>query len=190
MATASAKNKCVICQKERSEVRCEYCFQTFCYKHLIDHRQEVDKTFDEIQMNHDEIRQTLNEQIADATKHYLVKQIDQWELDSIAVIQRTARECRQKVLVQIDEHLENLEARLTQLTDEIREAHRENDWNENNINQLKQEFTHLRTKLNQVPSILIQEDSKPFIKKITVFSTEGNHLFYRENNLCNIFPFQ
>ena len=57
--------------------------QIFCFNHLTDHRQELSQQLDEIEINRDIFRQTLNEQINNPKKHSLIKQIDQWEEDSI-----------------------------------------------------------------------------------------------------------
>src|SRR5690348_2978021 len=62
MATATGKARCVICEKEKSTLRCEGCLQTFCYNHVADHRQQLSKQFDEIEVTRDLFRQTLTEQ--------------------------------------------------------------------------------------------------------------------------------
>jgi hypothetical protein len=93
MATITDKSQCVICERERSAVRCEGCFQIFCHNHFNEHRQEFSKNFDEIEINREEFRRTLNEQKIDPTKHSLIKQIDKWESDSITIIQQTATKC-------------------------------------------------------------------------------------------------
>ncbi len=94
MATATGKAQCLICGKEKSAVRCEGCSQAFCFNHLNDHRQQLNQQMDEIEINRDLFRQTLNEQINDPEKHFLIKQIDKWEFDSIKIIQNTAKQCK------------------------------------------------------------------------------------------------
>jgi chromosome segregation ATPase len=176
MATTAGKSQCVICRKERSAVRCEGCFQIFCYNHLNDHRQELNKIFEEIETNRDVFRQTLNEQKTDPKNHSLIKQIDQWESNSIAIIQQTAQECRERVLEQRDEHFKQIEINLTKLTNEIREVRQENDFNENDLNRLKEKLTQLGKELDQIPNVSMQEDSRSFIKKISIVASPSNHL--------------
>jgi hypothetical protein len=55
MATVTGKARCIICEKERSAVRCEGCLQIFCFNHLNDHRQEFNRELDEIEMIHQNI---------------------------------------------------------------------------------------------------------------------------------------
>ena len=50
MATSTIKNRCIICDKEKASFRCEGCLQTFCNKHCNDHRQELSKQLDEIEV--------------------------------------------------------------------------------------------------------------------------------------------
>ncbi len=86
MTTATGKSRCITCGKEKSAVRCEGCLQTFCFSHLNDHRQELSVQFDDIEVNRDLLRQILIEQTTNPNNHSLIKQIDQWEEDSIRKI--------------------------------------------------------------------------------------------------------
>jgi chromosome segregation ATPase len=174
MATTTVKSQCVVCKKGRSAVRCEGCFQIFCYNHLNEHRQELGKTLDEIEINRDEFRQTLNEQKIDPKKHSLIKQIDKWESDSIAIIQQTAAKCRERILEQTDKYFKQIEINLTKLTDQMREIRQENYFNEIDLNQLKKKLTQLRKELDQLPNVSMQEDSGSLIKKISIVTSLGN----------------
>jgi len=49
MATATNKPYCVTCGKERIAYKCEGCLQSFCFNHLAEHRQQLDKQFDELE---------------------------------------------------------------------------------------------------------------------------------------------
>jgi hypothetical protein len=189
MATTTNKSQCSICQKERSAVRCEGCFQIFCYDHLNDHRQELSKILDEMEMNRDEFRQTLNEQIIDPKKHSLIKQIDQWELDSIALVQQTATKCREGILEKTGEHFKQMEIQLTELTDRMIQIRRENDFNEIDIEQLKGKLIKLGKKLDQISNVSIQEDLKPLIKQISIVSSSGNTTIFDRNNSIVIFSY-
>ena len=83
MATANSKARCVICGKEKATLICGGCSQDFCYKHLGDHRQELSKELDDIEVTRDLFRQTFNEQISDPEKHSIIKQINTWERFSL-----------------------------------------------------------------------------------------------------------
>jgi hypothetical protein len=42
--------------------KCGGCLKDFCYNHLLEHRQELNKQLDEIEINCDLIRQSINQQ--------------------------------------------------------------------------------------------------------------------------------
>jgi hypothetical protein len=168
MSSATGKGHCVTCGKEKSAVRCEGCQQLFCFPHLTDHRQELSVQLDDIEINRDFFLQTLNEQTTNPTKHSLIKQIDQWEDESIIKIQRTAKECRELVLQHTTGHIHQIEVNLTKLTDQLRQTRKENDFNEMDLQQLKQKLIQLTEELDKPSNISVQRDSTSFINKITV----------------------
>src|SRR5437764_345598 len=98
MATATGKARCVTCGKEKSSYKCGKCSQEFCFNYLTDHKQELSKQFDELEINRDIFRQTLTEHTIHPQKQSLIQQIDKWEHDSINKIQQIADEARQIVL--------------------------------------------------------------------------------------------
>jgi hypothetical protein len=105
MATSIIKNHCIICGKEiKALCKCEGCSQTFCFNHVDDDRQQLNKQLDEIEVTRDLFRQTLTEQTLDRQKHPLIEQINQWEEDSIDKIKQIAEEARQSIIKYTNEH--------------------------------------------------------------------------------------
>ena len=90
MATVPVKNLCAICYKEKASLKCEGCSRIFCYDHVSNHRQQLDKQLDEIEITRDLLRQAITEQTAEPQKHSLIQQIDKWEHDSINKTRQTA----------------------------------------------------------------------------------------------------
>ena len=168
MASGTSKAYCVKCRKERATLKCAGCSQDFCFDHLTDHRQDLGSQLDDIEMNRDLFRQTLNEHMNDPKKHLLIKQIDQWEEDSIYKIRQTAEHCRQLVLQHTNEHLNEIEINLNKLTNQLRETRKENDFNEIELNQFKQKLEELAQELNKPRNISIQHDCSLFINQISV----------------------
>jgi hypothetical protein len=62
---------------------------------------------------------------------------------------------------------------LSKLTDQMREIHQENDFNEIDLKNLKQKLTQLEKQLDQISNVSIQEDSEIFIKKISIAISSG-----------------
>jgi len=178
MTTATGKARCITCGKKKSAVRCEGCLQIFCRIHLTDHCQELSQQLDEIEINRDLFRQTLNEQTNDRQKHFLIKQIDKWEKGSIQKIQQTAEECRQILHQHTTKHFNQIEINLTKLTDQLRQIRQENDFNEIDLKYLQQKLTELEKELDQPLNISIQQDSTSLINKISIVVSSGKCFNY------------
>ena len=174
MATSTGKRRCVICEKEKSAVRCEGCLQIFCRIHFNDHCEELSRQFDEIEATRDVFRQNLTEQINDPDKLVLIRRIELWKKQSIEVIEKTAEECKEKVRQYVNEHFKMIELKLSKVTDELREIRKENDFNEMDLKELKEKFVKLEEELGAMANISLRQDSTSFINKISVLmGTEG-----------------
>ncbi len=169
MATTTS-NTCVICGKGKATLKCGGCQQDFCYNHVINHRQELNKQLDEIEVNRDVFRQALTDQNTDSKKHVLIKQIDKWERESINKVRQTAEEARQTVVQHTMEHTVQIEIKLNKLTDELREGRVENDFFEIDLKQWKEELRRLTEELARPPNIKLQQDSVSIVNQIYVNS--------------------
>ena len=169
MATAVNKTRCSICGKEKATFRCAGCLEEFCNKHLVEHRQQLHKQLDEIELNRDLFRQSLTEHIQKPNiNNTLVQQINKWERDAIKKIQQTAEEARQIVLKKTSISIHQFEIKLNKLTDQLRESRDEDDFNEINLHQFQEELKQLTNELSKPSNISIREDSTPFISKLVV----------------------
>jgi hypothetical protein len=178
MAIATSRVHCIKCRKENATLKCSGCSQDFCYNHLTNHRQELSVQLDDIEVSRDVFRQTLTEQTTNSKKHPLIKQIDKWEEDSMRKIQQTAKECRYLILQCITEHINQTEVNLDKLTDQLRYIRQENDFDEIDLQELKQKLTQLTEELDRSSNISIQYDSESFINKISVVISSRKYLNY------------
>ena len=164
-AATTGKSHCAICGKERRTVLCDGCLQTFCYNHLNDHRQELSKQLDEVEVTRDLFRQSLTEQTSQPRKHTLMKEIDEWERDSIKKIQDTAEEARQQLFHHITGHIQDIETRLSELTDQLRTSRQDNDFIETDLHQWKEELQRLKEELSKPPNITLRRNTIPLVTK-------------------------
>jgi hypothetical protein len=178
MATPTGRGECKICGKERRAVKCEGCSQIFCFDHLPVHRQQLSDELNEIETNRDIFRQTLNEHTDNPEKHSLIQQIDQWEKDSIKKIKRTAKECRQLLLQHSTENIYRIEAKLADLTEQIRQIRKEDDFNEIDLRQFKQKLVKLTKQLDQPSNVSILQDSTSLIKNISVALSSRKFVYH------------
>jgi hypothetical protein len=172
--TTATTNTCAICGKGKATLKCGGCQQDFCYNHVTNHRQELNKQLDEIEVNRDVFRQTLTDQTTDSENHVLIKQIDKWERESINKVRQTAEEARQTVLQHTKEHTARIEIKLNKLTDELRVGRLENDFFETDLKQWKEELTRLTEGLARPPNIKLQQDSVSIVNQIYV-NVISNH---------------
>ncbi|CAF0715462.1 unnamed protein product [Adineta steineri] len=176
MTTVAAKARCVTCGKEKSTVRCDGCSQPFCYNHLVDHRQQLSKQLDEIEVSRDLFRQTLTDQSAKPENQTLIKQVDQWEQDSITKIRQTANEARKLLLKHTSKYLSEIETKLNILTEQLRESRAENDFVEADLQRWNKQLTEMNNELVKPSTIKIQHSSTPLITTIHVNVSVSSHL--------------
>jgi hypothetical protein len=98
--------------------------------------------------------------------------------DSIRTIQQTANEFRQLVLQYSTEHIQPIEINLNKLTDDIRQIRNGNDFNEIDLQQLKQKLTKLIEEFDKPLNISIQRNSSQFINKISVVVSDLIRLYF------------
>ena len=168
MATANRRNLCVKCNKEKAILNCEGCSQKFCYNHFDDHRQELNKQMDELEVIRDIIREKITEEITEPRKHAVIELIDQWEKDSINKIRQTADEARQLLQKHTAEHVAKNEVHLNKLTCLLQQGRQQNDFIETDISEWKEELTQLTQQLAKPSNIKLQQDSISLVNKIYV----------------------
>jgi hypothetical protein len=182
MATATARINCVTCGKERSTFKCGGCLQDYCFNHLTEHKKELSKQLDNIEVNRDLFRQTLTEHTSQPQKHALIQEIDQWERNSIKIIQQTAEEARQAVFKYTIGHAKELETKLNKLTDQLRESREENDFFETDLHLWNEELIRLTEELLKPSNISLRQENIPLVTKISIDAISGKY----ENNITSL----
>ena len=120
--TATSKATCVLCEKIKVTYICEGCAKRFCIEHLLQHRTNIEQEFDQLQNDHDQLRQQINDLKCDS-KPFLLE----------------------------------IEQKLNRLAAQMKDIHRENQFNETDSNDFKQRLTKLEQELNQSRNLSIQQ---------------------------------
>jgi len=171
MATSTSKKApCATCGKVTGMFTCRGCQKDFCTRHVAEHRQELGKQMDELTLNHDRFRQNLMEQTTEPRLDPLMKQIDEWEQQSIDRIHRVADDTRKQLQNTIKEHTTKLNQALTKIADELCKAREDDDFFETDLKQWMGKLDQLKKDLAHPPNIKIQQENNtviPFIPKIT-----------------------
>ena len=173
MAAAIGKTQCVSCGKEKIAYKCEGCSQTFCVNHLADHHRELGLRLDDVEHQRNVFRQKLTELTNDPQMQMLMQEIDQWEINSIALIQQTAEEARRILANHAAENIRKIEDKLVRLTEELKITRDENDFNELHINQFKEKLQELEEQLKKPSNISIRHDPSSFIGRISIAIAPG-----------------
>ncbi|CAF1175802.1 unnamed protein product [Adineta ricciae] len=176
MTSAAPKAPCVTCGKSAGLFNCEGCGQTFCMKHVIEHRQTLSHQLEEIVIEHDTLQETL---LNDKDQELLLfKHIDKWERKSTETIKRIAQDTRQELLEFTNMCKKNIAQELNNLAEQIKFARKEEDYFETDLRQWVLTLDRLKNQLlNTSSQSDIEEDrSKPIIyqiKRLTVVNSQN-----------------
>ncbi|CAF0766990.1 unnamed protein product [Adineta steineri] len=171
MATANSRAKCSICNKVNATCLCSGCSKDFCFQHLTEHRQILHRQLDGIINDHDQFQQTIIQQKQNLLNSSLIQQINQWEINSIEIIQKIAEECRETVMKLTRKSINDMEKKFIELSKKLKEIREENEFNEIDLNHFQLKLTQITEELLPPSNISIRQDSQEFIKKISVISS-------------------
>ena len=164
------RTRCVTCGKDnKATFTCRGCLEDFCYNHITDHRQDLSKQLDDIEVTRDLFRQTLTQHTQQPHKHISIQQINDWEYKSIKKIQQTAEEARQTLFEYTVGHIKQIEIDLNNLTDELRESRKENDFFETDLRQWNEQLNRLTKELNQPSNVYFRQESTSLINKFSIY---------------------
>ncbi|CAF0899647.1 unnamed protein product [Adineta steineri] len=137
MAMADKKTKCFTCNEDKITFSCEGCSKEFCFIHLTEHQQRLNEELNCIIDDYNKFKQRINEQKQNPQNHSLIEQINQWEIESIDKIQQKAKGCREIVIESLQKLLNDIEMKFNDLKKQIQQLHKETDFNEINLNHLR-----------------------------------------------------
>ncbi|CAF1455163.1 unnamed protein product [Adineta steineri] len=168
MVMANNKTQCFTCNKEKITYPCKGCLKEFCLIHLTQHQQILNEELNDITNEYNEFKQKINQQKQNPQNDLLINQIDQWERNSIEIIQKKAEECRKIVIEYLPTFFNDLENKFNDLNEQIKHINAENDFNEINLNYLRNQLREITEELNNSSKISIQQDSQAFINDISI----------------------
>jgi len=164
------KNLCIICGKMVGVFSCRGCAENFCLRHTNDHRDLLQKSMNEILYNYDLFQRNIQRQTTEQYQYLLMKQIDQWEQQSIDKIRQLADNTRQELVTIIQDHNNNLKENLEELKQQIDIACQDGGFYENDLKEWTERLNELQKIFIEQQIIKFDEDinSIPFISKISI----------------------
>ncbi|CAF1194083.1 unnamed protein product [Adineta steineri] len=172
MTMANNKTQCFICNKEKITYSCRGCSKEFCFMDLTEHKQILNDQLNNITKDFDQFKQIINEQKENPRNRSLIEKINQWEIESLEKIQQKAQNWREIVLECSTTLINDIEKKLNDLTEQIKQIRKENDFNEINLNYLRKQLVEITQELNNPSNISIQQNSQPFINDISMILTK------------------
>ncbi|CAF1249539.1 unnamed protein product [Adineta steineri] len=170
--TINNKTQCVICNKDKITYLCEGCAKNFCLMDLTKHRQLLNEELHLISNDYDQFKHRFTEQKPNPHDLFLINQINEWELESIDKIKQKAKDCIEIVIKSSQIFLNDIEMKFNDLNEQLKQFRSENEFNEINLNYLRDELIKLRQELNSPSKTYMQQESEPFINEISVISLE------------------
>ncbi|CAF1400807.1 unnamed protein product [Adineta steineri] len=172
MAMANDKTLCFICNKEKITYPCKGCSKEFCLVDLTEHRQILSNELHHITNEYNEFKQTINEQKQNSQNFPLIEQINQWEIESIDKIQQKAQEYREIVIKSSQTCFNDIDMKLKDLNEQIKQMQIENEFNETGLNYLRNQLIEIKEQLNNPSDISIKKDSQSIINEISIISSK------------------
>ncbi|CAF3769152.1 unnamed protein product [Adineta steineri] len=139
---------------------------------LTKHRQLLNEELHLIINDYDQFKQRFGEQKPSPHDLSLLDQINQWEINSIDKIKQRAKNCREIVTELLQTCINDTEMKFNDLNEQLKQFHSDNEFNEINLNYLRNELIKIREELHNPSNISIQQDSRPFINEISIISLE------------------
>jgi len=182
MTSSSTRKQCANDDgcKQVAVTNCEGCSKAFCIKHMVDHRRLLDEEMNVIINEHDHLKNTLNQQTIKPDFYSLIKEIDQWEKESIAKIQQRAEELRQELFQSGGAHTGDLLKKLQQLSEQLKRGREQEDFIEKDLQLWKKTLDNLKTDLTSTSTIsLDRHNNISLVQNITLILTKSKELFER-----------
>ncbi|CAF1169271.1 unnamed protein product [Rotaria magnacalcarata] len=167
MTTSTNRYCCIKDCKIRPTTTCLGCSEVlYCGPHHKQHRDDLHAELLQVADNCNQFLEEIKVLIHNPQKHALMKNIDEWETQSIAKIRQMAKESREEVLPYVKNFIPRVETKLASLNAEVRQNLDDCDFMDTDIENSTKELQRLKAILNDPPDFTVQQDPTEFINKI------------------------
>jgi len=168
------RSLCSVCGKVPSLSLCVGCQRVFCTDHAEQHRLDLSSLLDKIILEHSQCKQKIIQYTEESNSHPLMKQINEWENQSIEKIHQAAIDARKQVLNAFEQFASNAIITMKTLTEELTKAQNNDNFIEKDLRQWMDRLIKLKKELIKPPTINIQKSGtdSSFISKIIISVSE------------------
>ncbi|CAF1213729.1 unnamed protein product [Adineta steineri] len=135
---------------------------------LTEHQQRLNEELHHIINDYNEFKERINRKKQNLHGHSLIKQIDQWDIISSEKIQRKAKDCREIVIESSQTCINHIEMKFNNLREQIQRFQKENQFNEINLNYLRNQLIEITEQLNNPSTIYIHQNPQSLIDDILI----------------------
>ncbi|UJR30776.1 hypothetical protein I4U23_018296 [Adineta vaga] len=182
MASSNLKKPCAKCNKNISILTCDGCQQSFCAKHINDHRQDLSVEMDNIGQEYDLLRRDLLREDNDH-HHLLFNRIHVWEQESMLRIQQIAQQARFDLRQHLDKNKSQISSICNKLTEELHSSRESGDYTEIDFHLWIERLRELRKMLENPPIIEISEDEN-LSTSIRMIKVRDKNNFLHTSDQC------
>ncbi|UJR29427.1 hypothetical protein I4U23_010639 [Adineta vaga] len=172
---APGRNRCVVCNKEKATLRCGGCLKEYYFNHSTDHRQELSQHLEHIETKYNVFQQKIIDEKANLQNHVLIKKINDWENESIKIIQQKAEAIKQAIVKYTIDNLKQIEVDMNKISTELRQYRKENDFYETDLRQWNEGLGKLSIKFDNLSNIVLQKNPAILINSISVVVTSDSN---------------
>ncbi|CAF0816330.1 unnamed protein product [Adineta steineri] len=189
MTLANNKTKCFTCNEKKITYCCEGCSKRFCLIHLTEHRQILNKEFKRLINDCEQFKQRINKPKQNRQylqNQLLIKQIDQWERNSIEKIKQKAQESRKFVIESSEIFINDIQMKFNDLSQQIKHMEKENEFNEINLEYLRNQLIAITEESNNSSNMSVKEDSQSFVNEISIISSKKSKFVKWKQNAITL----
>ena len=162
--TCGSNNNCQL----NAITTCTGCNTPFCTTHMNDHRRLLDKEMNNIINKCEQLKNKFKQQVPKLDFSAQIKNIDDWEKQSIEKIKLKAKELRD-ILQPKTAPIDYLSKELEQLSAKLNKLRQNNNFNDKDINESNQSLKVIENGIEAPPHVCINRRSnKSLIENISI----------------------
>ena len=147
-------------------MKCGGCSQDFCLADMNKHHKELNEQLSQTENRYNQLKNTFEEQHIKIPKQTLIKQIDDWEKESLDKVRYVANRVRRQLLSRIEDSTAGLNLELKRLTEQLNQCRKEDDFVDKDVQFFDEQFKRLKTLLDTLPDCKLAFRSTSFINEI------------------------
>lgn len=152
--SSSAKQTCATCRKSGDVFICRGCRQSFCERHIDEHRDHLSKELNRLADDYELLRRDIDRE-EDAQS--LLSVVNTWEHESIAKVCLATENVRGELTKWIERN-QQVKGSYDQVITELRTSQKSEDYNETDLKRWTKLLDEFREKAEPLPNVDAADD--------------------------------